>query len=190
MSGLNPSGKRSTSPGTPVRPRSGAKKILAVFGEERGQSLVEFALVFPILIILVMGIIVFGQAFGIYQTLTNAAAAGAQGLSIARGQALDPCVTVSSTAFGVASTLNQNNIRFTITISPPSGTTGGTTYTIATNQVKPTCAAANTTSPPASDLQQGWNANVTLTYPCSIVVFATNFAPNCTLTSQTTEVIQ
>ena len=190
MLGLHLSGKRSASPGTRAKSRSRAMKTLAVFGEERAQSLVEFAIVFPILIILVMGIITFGQAFGTYQTLTNAAAAGAQGLSIARGQTVNPCTTASSPAFGIASTLNRNNIKFTITISPPAGNVGGATYTLATNQANPTCPAADTSSAPATDLQPGWNANVTLTYPCSVIIFATNFAPNCTLTAQTTEVIQ
>ena len=42
-------------------------------------------MVVPLLLTLVMGIIAFGQAFSIDQTLTNAAAAGAQALSISRG---------------------------------------------------------------------------------------------------------
>ena len=44
-------------------PISMASRISARLGEDRGSALVEFAVVFPLLIVLVMGIISFGQAF-------------------------------------------------------------------------------------------------------------------------------
>ncbi len=168
-------------------------KVVASAGrlsrENRGSQLVEFAIVLPLLVTLVMGIISFGQAFSLDQTLTNAAAAGAQALSIARGETLNPCTAVSSAAAGISPSLNTTNLKYTITITPPAGTTG-TTYTLANNQANPTCAATNYQSAPASDLQTNTNANVTLTYPCAIVIYGINFAPNCKLTAQTTEVIQ
>ena len=184
------SAKTSGSSRMRVERRSTATRLRRLFREDRGSQLVEMAIVLPLLVTVVMGIITFGQAFGIDQTLTNAAAAGAQAISIARGQALNPCTTVSSPVFGLSPTLAQNNIKFTITISPPTGTTGGTTYTLASNQANPTCPATSLTNAPASDLQQGWNANVTLTYPCSLVIYGKNLAPGCTLTAQTSEAIQ
>ena len=45
---------------------------------ERGQSLVETAVVFPILILLLAAIIDFGRAFDTYIVLTNAAREGAR----------------------------------------------------------------------------------------------------------------
>lgn len=186
---LHLSGKTSASPGKRVEPRSAAKKILAHFRGDRGQSLVEFALVFPLLITVVMAIVVFGAAYGNYQTLTNAAAAGAQALSISRGNTTNPCTTVTSPAFGVSPYLSQSNLKFTIIISPPSGSSG-TTYTLANNQASPTCQANNTTSAPATDVQQYYNASVTITYPCQLSIFGVNFAPNCLLTAQTSEAIQ
>ena len=45
---------------------------------ERGQSLVEFALVLPVFIVLVMGIVDFGMALRSYVTVTNAAREGAR----------------------------------------------------------------------------------------------------------------
>jgi len=45
---------------------------------ERGQSLVEFALLLPIIVLLVMGLLMFGIIFGVQITLTEAAAAGAR----------------------------------------------------------------------------------------------------------------
>jgi hypothetical protein len=42
-------------------------------GSERSQSVVEFVLVLPIFLVLVMGIIDFGMGFGAYVQLRNAA---------------------------------------------------------------------------------------------------------------------
>ena len=54
-------------------------RYLARFGRnERGQALVEFALVLPILLILVLGIIEFGRAWNLHQTITHAAREGAR----------------------------------------------------------------------------------------------------------------
>ncbi len=43
-----------------------------------GQSMVEFAILLPMIILLVMGLMMFGIIFGIQITLTEAAAAGAR----------------------------------------------------------------------------------------------------------------
>ncbi|MDQ4501870.1 pilus assembly protein [Sinomonas sp. ASV322] len=45
---------------------------------ERGAAAVEFALVLPVLLVLVLGIIDFGRALSAQQTLTNAARVGAR----------------------------------------------------------------------------------------------------------------
>lgn len=45
---------------------------------ERGAALVEFALVFPILLLLLMGIVEFGLLFYNKQVLTNASREGAR----------------------------------------------------------------------------------------------------------------
>ena len=48
------------------------------FGGKRGQSLVEFALILPVLMILVFGIIDFGMGLRSYISLTNATREGAR----------------------------------------------------------------------------------------------------------------
>ena len=45
---------------------------------ERGQALVEFALVVPLLLVMVMAIIDFGRAWNLHQTITDAARTGAR----------------------------------------------------------------------------------------------------------------
>jgi Flp pilus assembly protein TadG len=49
--------------------------------DERGQSLVEMALVLPLLLLLLAGIIDFGRAFNNYIIITNAAREGARAAS-------------------------------------------------------------------------------------------------------------
>lgn len=52
--------------------------------DQRGQTAVEFALLAPILIVLLLGIIQVGLAFHNYVTLTDAARAGARQAILAR----------------------------------------------------------------------------------------------------------
>jgi Flp pilus assembly protein TadG len=58
-------------------------------GGERGQSLVELALVLPILSLLLLGMIQFGVVFNHYITLTDAVRAGARKGAVGR-QLEDP----------------------------------------------------------------------------------------------------
>ncbi|HEX5039095.1 MAG TPA: TadE family protein [Candidatus Limnocylindria bacterium] len=47
-------------------------------GESRGQSLVEFALILPVFVLLIVGILDFGRAVFAFNTLNNAAREGAR----------------------------------------------------------------------------------------------------------------
>jgi Flp pilus assembly protein TadG len=58
------------------------RKINKFKGNEDGQSLVEFALVLPILMLLVLGMIEFGWILNGQITVTNAARAGARAAAI------------------------------------------------------------------------------------------------------------
>jgi Flp pilus assembly protein TadG len=51
---------------------------------EDGQAMVEFALVLPVLLVLVLGIIQFGITFNHYMTLTDAVRAGARQAAVSR----------------------------------------------------------------------------------------------------------
>jgi Flp pilus assembly protein TadG len=48
------------------------------FGSERGAELIEFALVVPLLLFIIMGIVDFGFMFQRYEVVTNAAREGAR----------------------------------------------------------------------------------------------------------------
>ena len=57
--------------------------------EESGQALVEFLMVFPILLFLVIGIIEMGAAWRAYQVTTNTAREGARMAVVANGATYD-----------------------------------------------------------------------------------------------------
>lgn len=81
---------------------------------ERGQGLVEFALVLPIFLILVLGIVDFGWALKSYITITNAAREGArygvtchtnaqiQAQVVDYSSGLNPALTASNVTFPTA----------------------------------------------------------------------------------------
>ena len=79
------------------------------FGEERGQSMTEFAIVLPILVVLLFGIVQFGILFNNYVTLTDAARAGARAAAVSR-QASDPIGTTDAAVRASASDLNQTSL--------------------------------------------------------------------------------
>jgi hypothetical protein len=69
---------------------------------ERGQSLVEFALVLPILLILLLGILDFGRAISAYNSVSNGARTGARVAIV--NQDIDAIsAAVQSEAFGLDS---------------------------------------------------------------------------------------
>ena len=138
---------------------------------ERGQALVELALGLPLLLTLLIGSVEFGIAFNNELALTFATTAGGQLLSISRGQTTDPCQTASQAVYSAAPYLNQSNLNFTIVL-------GGHSFST------PSCSGGQ------SYLVQSQNAQVKVTYPCNLKLFGVNPAPNCTLTAQTTMVIQ
>jgi Flp pilus assembly protein TadG len=66
---------------------------------QEGQAIVEFALIAPIFLLLVFGVVEFGRAWNVYQTLTDAVREGARTAAVA-----NPAVTVDT----VAARMNAN----------------------------------------------------------------------------------
>lgn len=164
---------------------------LAFARGERGSSLVEMALVVPILLSVVMGIIAFGIAFNNYIELTNAAGSGVQVLAVQRGNAQDICTVTSQAVTSAAPNLKPASLNFTINIyAPPTGSTTPCTGTAALSGSGAgvfSCGTAGSNSA----ISTGGCAQVTVTYPLSLVVYGHNFAPTgSVLTAETTEAIQ
>lgn len=141
----------------------------------RGQSAVEFAIALPVLLIVLTGIVALGTTFNQVLQLTYATNNAAQLLSISRGQTTDPCQTTSQAAYAAAPSLSPSRIKFTISL-------GGTV--VASGAAQPSCNGSE------SNLVQSNAAQVTATYPCNLSIFGFNPAPNCTLSAQTTAMIQ
>lgn len=75
-------------------------------GATSGQALVEFALVVPILLILVLGVIDFGRAWHAYQVITDAAREGARLAVVAR----TPSATPTTVEGAVRDALTRRNL--------------------------------------------------------------------------------
>lgn len=96
--------------------------------------MVEFAVILPIFVVLIFGIIQFGIVFNNYVTLTDATRAGARAGAVAR---LDPNPTgTATTAVQTSGTdLNQSNLTVSVnsTWQPGSDITVHATYPYSIN---------------------------------------------------------
>ena len=81
---------------------------------ERGQTLVEFALVLPILSLLLLGVIQFGIAFNNYITLTDAVRAGARKGAVGR-HLQNPQAETTTAVKNAATDLDLSKLQITVT---------------------------------------------------------------------------
>ena len=89
--------------------------------EERGQSAVEFALVLPVLALVVFGCLKLGMAFFTYEQVASAANAGARAAAVNHGA--DPTSAARAAARSLAPTASltdsQIAVTYVSTASPP-----------------------------------------------------------------------
>lgn len=83
---------------------------------ERGQTMVELALVLPLLVVLVFGICQFGIAFNNYLTLTDAARAASRKGAVSRGIG-DPKGSCESAGYTAGGNLKNPGTDFKVTCS-------------------------------------------------------------------------
>lgn len=96
---------------------------------ERGAVAVEFAILLPLLLMLVLGTIEFGRAYNAQITLTNAARDGVRVMAIANDAAGAKTAAVNAAA-SVSTTIPTSNV----TLSPATCSTGNqVTLTISFN---------------------------------------------------------
>ena len=88
------------------------------FKNERGQALTEFALVLPIIALLLFGVIQFGIAFNNYITLTDAVRAGARKGAVARHLTVNREAAVEQTVIDAATDLDPTDLDVTVGVSP------------------------------------------------------------------------
>ncbi|HEX4158267.1 MAG TPA: TadE/TadG family type IV pilus assembly protein [Rhizomicrobium sp.] len=135
---------------------------------QSGVAAIEFAFLAPILLLIITGVCQFTMVLGNYMTLEHAVGAGARVLAISRGDST-PVSDTQTQIYTSAGNLNTSNITISYAVNGAacSGDTG--------------CSTA---------LAAGVPAQVTASYPCSLVVMGTNFAPGCTLSVAATERVE
>jgi Flp pilus assembly protein TadG len=100
---------------------------------QQGQTMVEFTLIFPVLAILLFGVIQFGIAFNNYLAVTDAVRAGSRQAAVARFLPASQRVpTVESKVRASASNLTQSKLKVFVTATsnwdPGSDVTVRATY--------------------------------------------------------------
>jgi Flp pilus assembly protein TadG len=84
---------------------------------ERGQAMVEFALVIPIFLLLVIGVIEFGRAWNLQQTLADASREGAR-----RAAVFDPTLTQATVEAAIRAKIAASGFNPALaTITWPTG---------------------------------------------------------------------
>jgi len=155
---------RADNPGSNTRKRG---RLLARLRADEGMAMVEFALVLPVLLAVLTGILQFGLMFNKYISLTDAARAGARQIALSRGQTgTNPCTAEETTLENNEPTLNLTSASFNVSFSN----------------------AADTCSNPGS-----WNQGDTVTFtihmPYTFKVYGINLGTT-TLTGQVTDAIE
>ncbi len=93
---------------------SGMRKTLAA--RKKGQSMVEFALILPLLVLIIAGLFDLGRAFFASITITNAAREGARYTTLNPDYLTGACSAVKNEALTSGITISDSNIK----ISCPS----------------------------------------------------------------------
>lgn len=95
-----------------------AKRMRRHTRREDGQAVVEFALIMPVLLLLLLGIVQFGTVFRDYIALTDAVRVGARQASVARTitPASQQVPTIVARVQKAAVNLDKN--KMTITVDP------------------------------------------------------------------------
>jgi Flp pilus assembly protein TadG len=149
-----------------------------------GQALVETALILPIVLTIVFGILVFGiftmQIISLGQGVNNAGSV----LSVSAGQTTDPCSLAATSVQQAAPLLSSGSLSYSVTMTP----SGGSAQTYSGSS----CSGSSTTTGPPGYLLSGGTVQVTASYTnCSLKFFGKNFLPNgCSITSTITEAVQ
>lgn len=77
--------------------------------EEKGQALVELALILPVLLLLVFGIVEFGRVYGAYLTVNHAAREGARAAAVGFND-----IDTEEVVLNASSSLAAENVKITI----------------------------------------------------------------------------
>ena len=94
--------------------RRGKTPAKRIFHSERGQSLTEFALVLPLLLLLLLGTIEFGRILGTYLMMANLSREGARAAAVGESDAV-----IEEKIYSAAPLLDPERLYIDISPSPP-----------------------------------------------------------------------
>jgi Flp pilus assembly protein TadG len=103
--------------------RTRTHKIRSRLERQDGQAFVEFAIVLPLLVMLVMGIVQFGLAFHNYLSITDATRVGARAAAVKRTSGA--CAAATTAIQNTVSAEQWSTISSRITCTTPDGTDTG-----------------------------------------------------------------
>ena len=144
-----------------------AKLRYRLRGEE-GGSLVEFAMVAPLMLTILTGTASFSLAFYNLQQMATATESAVQAVAATQGSIGDPCNLAMTTVQAALPSLNSSRLSYTLTVtasdgtvtSYPSGSNGGSTAYSCTpagnGGTKSTEEAAGTPVVLTISYQYGW----------------------------------
>jgi Flp pilus assembly protein TadG len=151
---------------------------------DEGGTLVEFALVLPMMMLLITGMFSVGIGINNFMVLTNGVGAGARALALSRGQTVpalagtDPCAYAIQIIGNATPSLKQSSLSYTIVWTPTTGTGGTYTGTSTSSSV---CTGLSMNSNDAVQVQAS--------YPFTLILMG--WRPTALpLTAQTTELVQ
>jgi Flp pilus assembly protein TadG len=104
-------------------------KIWSRLRHEGGQAFVEFVIVLPILVMLLLGIAQFGLAFHNYLSITDATRVGARAAAVKRTN--DPCGAAQIAIQNTVSATQWSKISASFGCGTPEGTDAGDPITIS-----------------------------------------------------------
>jgi Flp pilus assembly protein TadG len=146
-----------------------------ILGED-GVAAIEFAVLAPMLVLLLMGTVEFGLVLANYVQVTNAANVGAMTFSISRSDET-PWTDTKNAITAAAPSLTSSNLTITFSVNGTACTSDSSCNTALTN-----AAPSGGTLTPAS---------VTVAYPCGTMLTGYSFWPStCQLSSTMTEGVQ
>jgi Flp pilus assembly protein TadG len=108
--------------------RTSRHKISSRLRRDNGQTLVEFALVLPLLVLVLFGILQFGVAFHNYLGITDAARVAARAAAVKRTNS--PCVAARTAIQQTVSTTQWGQISSRITCAAGANVGDPVTITI------------------------------------------------------------
>ena len=143
---------------------------------DRGAALVEFALIAPMLLLIVLGTAQFGLTLNQVVMLTNAVGVGAMQFAVSRSDTTPYTDTVNAVK-AAATTLTPASLTITLSVGSP----------LTACSTDAACATALTSNvgQPAQV-----SATYTATFPCNLLTTWKGMASTCNLTSQVTERVQ